>query len=90
MTFLHNRFKYNYPKKLILMEDLWICPNCGTTMKRIVIDSGLFHICQKCGCSIEGKEQVFNADKICPNCHCSMESDSECSYCGYDLGSDFE
>ncbi len=72
------------------MEDLWICPNCGATMKQIVNSSGLFHICEKCGCTIEGKEQNFDSASICPNCHCLMDNDSECNHCGYDLGSDFE
>ena len=72
------------------MDDLWICPNCGTAMKQLINKSGLFRICEKCGCTIEGKEQNFESEGICPNCHCLMESTSECSYCGYDLGSDFD
>ena len=72
------------------MEDIWICPNCGATMKRVIIESGLFHICKKCGCTLEGRKQNFESECICPNCHCLMESESECSHCGYDLGSDFK
>lgn len=72
------------------MEDTWICPNCGATMKQVIIESGLFHICQKCGCTIEGRKQNFESESICPNCHSLMESESECSYCGYDLGTDFK
>jgi predicted amidophosphoribosyltransferase len=72
------------------MEELWICPNCGNEMKRLTNSSGLFHVCQKCGCTIEGREQNFGDEGICPNCHGAMNSTNECSHCGYDLGSDFE
>lgn len=72
------------------MEETWICPNCGNEMKRLTNKSGLFHVCQKCGCTLEGKEQNFGYEKICPNCHSPMDSSTECDYCGYDLGSDFE
>jgi Zn-finger nucleic acid-binding protein len=72
------------------MEETWICPNCGTEMKRLNNKSGLFHVCQKCGCTLEGREQNFGFGKICPNCHSTMDSSTECDYCGYDLGSDFE
>ncbi|UCD13527.1 MAG: hypothetical protein JSW60_08220 [Thermoplasmatales archaeon] len=59
-------------------------------MKRVTSNSGLYHICEKCGCTIEGCEQNFEPEIVCPNCHSSMDSSNECSYCGYDLGSDFE
>ncbi|MCK4415582.1 MAG: hypothetical protein KAU84_00365 [Thermoplasmatales archaeon] len=59
-------------------------------MKRLTNSSGLFHVCQKCGCTIEGREQNFGDEGICPNCHGAMDSTNECSHCGYDLGSDFE
>ena len=72
------------------MEEIWICPNCGNEMKRLANSSGLFHVCQKCGCTIEGREQNFGDEGICPNCHGAMDSSNECSHCGYDLGSDFE
>lgn len=72
------------------MDDVWICPNCGAEMKRLTNKEGLFHVCQSCGCTLEGREQNYQMDSVCPNCHCSMDSNHECSYCGYDLGSDFE
>jgi len=72
------------------MDELWICPNCGNEMKRLTNNSGLFHVCQKCGCTIEGREQNFGDEGICPNCHSAMDHSNECSHCGYDLGSDFE
>jgi hypothetical protein len=72
------------------MDDLWICPNCGSAMKQFANSSGLFHICNKCGCTIEGKEQKYEAEYCCPNCHQQMGSGCECQHCGYDLGSDFD
>ena len=72
------------------MDDIWICPNCGNEMKRLTNNTGIFHVCQKCGCTIEGREQIYGDEGICPNCHSAMDSSHECSHCGYDLGSDFE
>ena len=47
------------------------------------------YVCPECGCTIDAEEQNFDAENICPNCYQPMEG-SECSYCGYDLGSDFD
>ncbi len=59
-------------------------------MKQIVQFSGLFHVCNKCGSTIEGREQKFDTENNCPNCHQQMGNNSECPHCGYDLGSDFD
>ena len=72
------------------MEDKWICPNCGTKMQKSHDTTTPIYVCPKCGCSIEGTEQNFDFDKVCPNCNQLMGDDSECSHCGYDLGSDFD
>ena len=72
------------------MDNIWICPNCGSGMKRISYNPFICHECPKCGCTIEGREQKFDYENNCPNCHQSMENHSECPYCGYDMGSDFD
>ena len=70
------------------MDDIWICPNCGAEMK---INSELScYVCVNCGCSIEADEKIFDSGTICPNCHRIIENETECPYCGYDLGSDFD
>ena len=83
-------FKYLERKSCFLMEDIWTCPNCGATMKKIMDENGIYRTCPKCGCTVEGHEQHFDENQVCPNCHQEMESNCECSYCGYDLGTDFE
>lgn len=72
------------------MDNLWICPNCATAMKKLTNNPTLYHVCPKCGCTIEGKEQNYDLESICPNCHQPMGNSNECPYCGYDLGSDFD
>jgi predicted amidophosphoribosyltransferase len=72
------------------MEDIWTCPNCGDAMKKVTNTLGLYRICQKCGCTIEGRKQNFESQIICPNCHQDMGDGEECFHCGYDLGSDFD
>ena len=72
------------------MEDIWSCPNCGATMKKMVGEFGIYRVCSKCGCTLEGNEQHFESNHICPNCHQEIDDNSECTRCGYDLGSDFE
>jgi hypothetical protein len=67
------------------VEKKWICPNCGSDMKR----SSEMYVCPECGCSIEAEEKNFDCGTTCPNCNQPMDG-RECSYCGYDLGSDFE
>lgn len=71
-------------------EDTWICPNCGSKMEKLKNNPVICHVCPQCGCTIEGKEQNFDTESICPNCYQPMGDSSECSYCGYDLGSDFD
>ena len=66
------------------MEDMWICPNCGAKMKKLTDTSSLYHVCRRCGCSLEGGEQNFYSGGICPNCHSTLYSNIECPYCGYD------
>ena len=47
-------------------------------------------VCKDCGCCVSTNElNNVDTDHICPNCNQSLEG-NECSYCGYDLGSDFE
>jgi hypothetical protein len=72
------------------MENKLICPNCGGNMEPSITDSNHVYVCRDCGCCIDSDE-LFNFDneKTCPNCNQSIEG-SECTYCGYDLGSDFE
>ena len=72
------------------MEEIWTCPNCGASMKKMTGEIGLYHICPKCGCTLEGQAQRFEANQSCPNCHREIDGNSECSYCGYDLGTDFQ
>ena len=72
------------------MKDIWTCPNCGERMRKKSDISNVYHICLKCGYSMEGKEQNFDFGRVCPNCHHVLSDNIECSYCGYDLGSDFD
>ena len=69
-------------------EQKCICPNCGEPMKRLPGEESIY-VCEKCGCTIEGANQNLDADMCCPNCNQLMDG-SECPYCGYDLGSDFD
>lgn len=70
-------------------EKKCICPNCGENMNRSLTASISLYVCPKCGCSIEKIDQNLNADTTCPNCNQFLDG-NECSYCGYDLGSDFD
>ena len=71
-------------------EHKFICPNCGGEMIPSKNELDDTYICKECGCCVHGDEiQDFNSDMICPNCNQPLEG-NECSYCGYDLGSDFE
>jgi ssDNA-binding Zn-finger/Zn-ribbon topoisomerase 1 len=74
----------------MLPEEVYTCPNCGSDMKKKTNTWGLFYACPECGCTTEGKEQNFDYGEICPNCGRTMDESNECSYCGYDLGSDFD
>ncbi|MEF8880097.1 MAG: zf-TFIIB domain-containing protein [Candidatus Thermoplasmatota archaeon] len=72
------------------MEKEVVCPNCGTSMKQSLDTATDIYVCPECGCSIEGDEESdFDNFAVCPNCNQPLEG-NECSYCGYDLGSDFE
>ncbi len=70
-------------------DEKCICPNCGEIMNKSKDASIPLYICPKCGCSIEKTEQNLDADMACPNCNQLLDG-SECPYCGYDLGSDFD
>ena len=65
------------------------CPNCGSDMKISIIDFESYYICPECGCSIIAEEQNYDCENLCPSCN-QIISGNECSYCGYDLGSDFD
>ena len=70
-------------------DEKCICPNCGEIMKRSLDASIPLYICPKCSCSIEKTDQNLDSDMTCPNCNQLLDG-SECPYCGYDLGSDFD
>ena len=70
-------------------EKKCISPNCGAEMKRSVESARPVYICEECGCTIQGEEQNFDTEGCCPNCNQPLDG-SECPYCGYYLGSDFE
>ena len=71
-------------------ETKYICPNCGGEMQLSVNSSDDTYVCKECGCCVS-KNEINNVDMdhCCPNCNQPLEG-NECSYCGYDLGSDFE
>lgn len=71
-------------------EKKCICPNCGEKMQKSPDGPDTLYVCEKCGCTIEATEQNLDASKACPNCNHLLEDGNECSYCGYDLGSDFD
>lgn len=71
------------------LKEIWACPNCGTEMNLSHEGPVSIYVCPECGCTIDAEEQNFDAENICPNCYQPMEG-KECSYCGYDLGSDFD
>ena len=71
------------------LKKICACPNCGAEMKISCYDSTSFYVCPDCGCSIEAIEQDYNCENFCPSCNQTLNG-SECSYCGYDLGSDFD
>jgi transposase len=72
------------------MEDKCICPNCGEKMNRSENTTDSIFVCPECGCSIDADNQFYGSDDLCPNCNQLMEEGNECSYCGYDLGTDFD
>ena len=72
------------------VEEKWVCPNCGAKMKKSPDSQASIYVCPKCGCSIEATEQSLDADRVCPSCNQLLDDANECSYCGYDLGSDFD
>jgi DNA-directed RNA polymerase subunit RPC12/RpoP len=71
------------------LKNLWVCPNCGSDMNLSNNESNSVYVCPECGCTIDAEEQKFNFENACPNCNQIMDG-NECSYCGYDLGSDFD
>ena len=78
-----------YVETMTETNEKCICPNCGEIMKRSLDTSIPLYVCPKCSCTIEKTEQNLDSDMTCPNCNQFMDG-SECSYCGYDLGSDFD
>ena len=74
----------------MVVETKYVCPNCGGEMEPSKNDSDEAYVCKDCGCCVDGNELCnFDTDQVCPNCNQHLEG-NECSYCGYDLGSDFE
>ncbi len=72
------------------LDKKFVCPNCGAEMHLSTDAAVPIYVCSDCGCTIEAEEeQNFDSADLCPNCNQPMQG-SECSYCGYDLGSDFE
>ena len=71
------------------MEEKYVCPNCGAKMNPSPNTPTPTYVCPECGCSIEVTEQNLDSRNVCPNCNQLLDG-NECSYCGYDLGSDFE
>lgn len=74
---------------MVTEEETWTCPNCGGKMKRVVNNDVPYFVCPDCGSSLEESDLCYELKAICPNCHQPMDG-NECSYCGYDLGSDFD
>ena len=72
------------------LKKKWICPNCGEKMHLLSDSLPLTYVCPKCGCSIEAENQDFSSEGVCPNCNQVLDDGNECSYCGYDLGTDFD
>ena len=72
------------------IEQLWSCPNCGSQMKKNLDTTTSCRVCTQCGCSMDGEEKTFNPGVLCPNCNQELGNKTECPYCGYDLGSDFD
>ena len=58
-------------------------------MNLLQLESSQLYICPECGCTINAEEQKYDDEYTCPNCNQSLDG-NECSYCGYDLGSDFD
>lgn len=72
------------------LKGKFVCPNCGSEMQLSSDAAVAMYVCPDCGSTIEAdEEQNFDGAGLCPNCNQQMQG-SECSYCGYDLGSDFE
>jgi hypothetical protein len=71
------------------LKKICICPNCGSEMKITCNDSTSYYFCKECGCSIDAKELNYDCENLCPSCNQTLDG-NECSYCGYDLGSDFD
>jgi membrane protease subunit (stomatin/prohibitin family) len=71
------------------LKEIWICPSCGKEMNLSQNGSMSVYICPECGCTIEAGTQNYDINNLCPNCN-QVIDENECSYCGYDLGSDFD
>ena len=72
------------------VEDKYVCPNCGGKMKRTNDTSAEIYVCQDCGSSMEISDENLDSYCTCPNCNQILDDGSECPFCGYDLGSDFD
>ena len=71
------------------LKEKCICPNCGEQMNISKNESTEIYVCPICGCTVDAENQNFESNSICPNCSQLLDG-NECSYCGYDLGSDFD
>jgi ssDNA-binding Zn-finger/Zn-ribbon topoisomerase 1 len=71
------------------LKKVCTCPNCGANMKIINDGSTSYYVCSECGCSIYAEDQNYDCQDLCPSCNQALDG-NECSYCGYDLGSDFD
>ena len=71
------------------LAEKYICPNCGSAMKRSFGIQYTYY-CPDCLSSIEEGEMNLDTDKTCPNCGQSLDNENECTRCGYSMGRDFE
>jgi len=71
------------------LAEKYICPNCGTVMKKSLGIQATYY-CPDCLSSVEEGEMNLDTDKVCPNCGQFLDDDNECTRCGYSMGRDFE
>ncbi|MFE3845471.1 hypothetical protein ACFL1L_01245 [Thermoplasmatota archaeon] len=71
------------------LKKVCACPNCGSEMKITYQMSTYYYVCSECGCSIYAEKQNYDCESFCPSCNQPLDG-NECTYCGYDLGSDFD
>jgi hypothetical protein len=71
------------------LKKICTCPNCGAEMRKNYYSATSYYVCSECGCSINAEERNYDSENVCPSCNQKLDG-SECTYCGYDLGSDFD